>query len=88
MKAKYTPGPWYLVRLKHGGFAITNRTGKMSIANSISGETGEEAESNAFAISAVPDLIAACELALHPMADPEEVREALISAIAKAKGET
>lgn len=73
----HTPGPWgYIIEdgacfVSHGGDGMIARC------------KGDNQINNARAISATPDLLAACELALEHCAY-EHVRDRLRTAIAKA----
>ena len=107
-EAKHTPGPWKIHRGKHNSCylavidSIPDQDGKV-IANCIChvAMTNDDRTANANAIAALPDLLAACELALRieelwmpfEWDDPDEaaavssMRDLFIAAIAKAKGE-
>ena len=101
-EAKHTHGPWKIHRGKHNSCylaiidSIPDQDGKV-VANCIChvAMTNDDRTANANAIAALPDLLAACELALPGIASLEwmQGRESVVgialrSAIAKAKGVT
>ena len=97
MKTKHTSGPWEhslntLRRDQFGNPQYVVGYVEMGFFNSLATVHNRDSDfdnytANALLIAAAPGLLAACELVMHPMADPEEVRAAMIAAIAKAKGE-
>ena len=68
MAPSYSPGPWFAVRFSLGeGFVYLVRTqAGTPIAGVYSGQGLDEAqaEANAQAIAALPDLVAACDAAV------------------------
>ena len=107
MKIEHTPGPWQML------FGAEDSRGQILIVSDHDTEPGEElwrvasitnhcgepvaTEANARLVSAAPDLLAACQLALPVLAaaaqlvsisgNPEALR-AIKTAVAKAQGET
>lgn len=55
----FTPGSWHVAYTHESNPFVTNSTGKLSVANSINGQTTEEQFANALLISLAPELVEA-----------------------------
>jgi hypothetical protein len=79
-EAKHTPGPWKIHRGKHNSCylaiidSIPDQDGKV-VANCIChvAMTNDDRTANANAIAALPDLIAACEMAIKQIESLDDV---------------
>ena len=80
MKSQFTPGPWHLGYNKHDA-SIHNGVTIASVC-----DDATHWKSNARLIASAPELLAALERLVHPMADDEDLDYAR-EVIAKAKGQ-
>ena len=88
MKSNFTPGPW--IAIPTTAISRNANTVRMDVVTT-SGEwnpafvAGDILPADAHLIAAAPDLLAALERLVHPMADDEDLDYAR-AIIAKAKG--
>jgi len=80
MKTQFTPGPWHLGYNKHDA-SVHNGVTIASIC-----DDATHWKANARLIASAPELLAALERLVHPMADDEDLDYAR-EIIAKAKGQ-
>lgn len=79
----HTPGPWHLV--SHRPNLVKVETARVVICDAFGG-LNDETMANARLIASAPDLLAALERLVHPMADDDDLDYAR-EVIAKAKGQ-
>ena len=84
MTTQHTPGPWHVTGDEHGTM-ITDNTGEQIALWPQQGGTVEQC-ANARLIAAAPAMLKALQRLTHPMADDEDLRDAL-AVIARATGQ-
>lgn len=84
MTTQHTPGPWHVTGDEHGTM-ITDNTGEQIALWPQQGGTVEQC-TNARLIAAAPAMLKALQRLTHPMADDEDLRDAL-AVIARATGQ-
>ena len=84
MTHPHTPGPWHVTGDEHGTM-ITDNTGEQIALWPQQGGTVEQC-ANARLIAAAPAMLQALQRLTHPMADDDDLRDAL-DVIARATGQ-
>jgi hypothetical protein len=79
----HSPSPWKITDSSLPDVLASDGT---VVVWTVDGSYGSQIEANARLISAAPDLLAACKVALNDLASPDSLRQILEGAINKAEG--